>query len=331
MCPGGGVNFSSAVMFDPVWIYGCNTGTSCNGGVAFDNRSSCQPTTALDACAPAPSCGTAGNGSNIWFKFLPLSTTATISCFQNTSLVLGIQAFKGGLTCGSLVEIGCALAGGPSSGVQLNLSGLIPGQLYYYRIFGSSTPPSQRTGLYCFCGTTGLTDVLLPVFLMNFNATASGDKVNLEWTVSGDASNKQFEVERSNDGNKFTSIATINGFASAAATQTYQYTDGSATPGQNFYRLKLPSGTGHANYSSIAPVNAAGQNTIRIDNTNGDRILITVPQACTIMISNAAGQTIQAIALKTGLNTISAEKFPSGIYFLHCAELNLVKRFYVSK
>jgi hypothetical protein len=240
VCPGGGVNFSSAVMFDPAWIYGCNTGTSCNGGVAFDNRASCQPTTALDACAPAPSCGTAGNnGSNIWFKFLPLSSTATISCFQNTSLVLGIQAFKGVLTCGSLTEIGCAISGGPSSGVQLNLSGLIPGQLYYYRIFGSSGPPSQRTGLYCFCGTTGITDVLLPVFLMDFTVSSPGDKVNLEWKVTGDASNKQFEIERSSDGSNFISIASINGYASTAASQTYQYTDGSATPGLNFYRLKI--------------------------------------------------------------------------------------------
>lgn len=334
VCPGGGVNFSSAVMFDPAWIYGCNTGTSCNGGVAFDNRASCQPTTAIDACAPAPSCGTAGNnGSNIWFKFLPLSSTATISCFQNTSLVLGIQAFKGGPTCGSLIEIGCALAGGPSSGVQLHLSGLIPGQLYYYRIFGSSGPPSQRTGLYCFCGTTGLVDALLPVFLMDFKATSLDDKVNLQWTISGDASNKQFEIERSIDGNNFASIAKIDGYPSTAPSQTYQYTDASAALGQNFYRLKLPSASnaGHANYSSVTQVKTASQNTIRFENINGDKILVTVPQACSIIISNTAGQTVKAISLKVGVNTISTENYPAGIYFLRCAELNLIKRFYVSK
>ncbi len=38
LCPGGGTDFSNAVTFDPSWIYGCNTGTSCNGGVHFDNR-----------------------------------------------------------------------------------------------------------------------------------------------------------------------------------------------------------------------------------------------------------------------------------------------------
>jgi hypothetical protein len=40
LCPGGGVNFSSAVMFQPSWIQGCLTGTSCNGGTEMDNRSS---------------------------------------------------------------------------------------------------------------------------------------------------------------------------------------------------------------------------------------------------------------------------------------------------
>ncbi|MES1226528.1 MAG: hypothetical protein ABUT20_64230, partial [Bacteroidota bacterium] len=93
VCPGGGVNFSSAVTFDPAWIYGCNTGTSCNGGVAFDNRTACEPTAAMDACAPAPSCGNISNdGSDIWFKFYPTGPTATISCFQHTSLVIGVQA-----------------------------------------------------------------------------------------------------------------------------------------------------------------------------------------------------------------------------------------------
>src|SRR5690349_8269093 len=110
LCPGGGVDFNSAVTFDPAWIYGCNTGTSCNGGVSLSNRVACQPTAALDACAPAPSCGNiVTNASNVWFKFYAAGPTALISCFQNSSFVIGIQAFSGGPACGSLTELGCAL------------------------------------------------------------------------------------------------------------------------------------------------------------------------------------------------------------------------------
>src|SRR5882757_308461 len=177
LCPGGGTSFASAVTFDPSWIYGCNTGTSCNGGISFDNRVACQPTTAMDACAPNPSCGTPSHdASNVWFKFFPTGTSATISCFQNTSLVIGIQAFSGS-SCGALAEMGCALSGGPSSGVQLSLTGLSPGTLYYFRIFGSAGPVSQRTGVYCFCGTTGLNGILLSNGIEGFSGQAAGNGI----------------------------------------------------------------------------------------------------------------------------------------------------------
>src|ERR1043165_9332316 len=97
LCPGGGVSFNNAIMFDPAWIYGCNTGSSCNGGVNFDNRFSCEPSITMDACAAQPSCALpAQNASDIWFKFYPSFANVTISCIQNTSMVIGIQAFSGG-------------------------------------------------------------------------------------------------------------------------------------------------------------------------------------------------------------------------------------------
>jgi len=151
----------------------------------------------MDACAPAPSCGNVpNNASDIWFKFYASSATAHISCFQNTSLVIGVQAFSGGPVCGSLSEIGCALAGGPSSGVQLNLSGLSPGVLYYFRIFGSANPVSQRTGLYCFCGSTGLgIFLILPVRLTDFSGLSTANKINISWTVDAVAAMKILKLK----------------------------------------------------------------------------------------------------------------------------------------
>src|SRR5215212_12050438 len=103
LCPGGGTDFSSAVFFTPAWISGCATGTSCSGGTVFDNRAACEPTTAIDPCAPTPSCGTVGQmGSDLWFKFYASGTTATISVIQSVSFIATVQAFSGGPTCGSL-------------------------------------------------------------------------------------------------------------------------------------------------------------------------------------------------------------------------------------
>lgn len=193
LCPGGGLDFYSAVAFDPGWVYGCNTGTSCNGGVHFDNRLSCQPTTALDACAPAPTCSnSAYNSSNIWFTFYPSASSVTLSAFQNTSFVVGLQAFSGSNTCASLNEIGCALAGGPSSGVNLILNGLTVGEKYYFRVYGSASSASQRTGIYCFCGTSGVEAVILPKQITSFTGTTSGKNILLKWNMAPDESDVSF-------------------------------------------------------------------------------------------------------------------------------------------
>lgn len=329
MCPGGGVDFSSAVAFDPNWIYGCNTGTSCNGGVTFDNKTACQPTTALDACAPAPSCGTAGqNGSNIWFKFYPLGPTATISCFQNSSLVITIQAFSGGPACGSLTEIGCAKAGGPSSGVQLNLTGLQPGQLYYFRIFGSANPVSQRTGIYCFCGTTGINNVVLPVALTSFRGYVFGDKIDLVWTTSQESNCRYFEVERSRDGSSFAAIARVDGTASGA--DSFTYSDEAGVGDTNFYRIKMYTNGDDYTYSNIISIKPPLSNGFHFFFDNDRKELqITVQKPTRVAIVNASGQLLKTLSLVAGRNSASMAGLAPGIYFLHDTESDMTKRFCV--
>ncbi len=328
MCPGGGVNFGGAVTFDPAWIYGCNTGTSCNGGVNFDNRISCQPITLMDACAPAPSCGTIGiNASNIWFKFFATSTTATISCFQNTSFVIGVQAFNGGPACGSLVEIGCALAGGPSSGVVLNLSGLTPGHLYYFRIFGSANPVSQRTGLYCFCGTTGLSDFVLPVVLTSFEAGQTSNGTKLSWTTASENNSQSFEVERSTDGISYHPIAHIPAMGVSFSPHQYTYTD-PVTNGLKYYRLRQVGNDGRHSYSPVLTVQTAEQELFAVSySASSKELKATVAGNDQLTVLNLLGQPIKSFQAARGVNKINLSALSNGVYLLHSKQQNLVRRF----
>ena len=103
---GGGTQFSNAVVFDQTWLTGCPAaGTSLSNQVAFE------PTTALDACAPAPVCNTGTTGSDIWFKFFAQTSTATIVINPSASFNVAIQAFSGS-ACPGLTTIGCIDAGG---------------------------------------------------------------------------------------------------------------------------------------------------------------------------------------------------------------------------
>ena len=285
----------------------------------------------MDACAPAPSCGSIGkNASNIWFKFYPLGPAAMISCFQNSSFVIGIQAFTGGSSCGSLTEIGCAAAGGPSSGVQLALSGLVAGQVYYFRIFGSSTPVSQRSGIYCFCGTTGLNNVVLPVALASFRGFIAGDKVDLEWTTAATGNYLYFGVQRSADGNAFADIARVDGTGSAAVGGAFAYIDVPGTLGTHYYRLKLYTDAEHYTYSEVVlltqPMNDGLQMVF-----DGDRkeLQITVQQSTPVAIVNASGGSVRALVLVPGKNTVAMMDLAAGVYFLYNRKSNTARRFVV--
>ena len=332
LCPGGGVDFSTAVSFDPAWIYGCNTGTSCNGGVAFDNRTACLPVTAMDACAPAPSCGVVShNASNVWYKFYASSANAVISCFQNTSLVLGIQAFKGGgPLCGSLTELGCALSSGPSSGVQLHLTGLNPGVLYYFRIFGSATPVSQRTGLYCFCGSTGLGNYLiLPTSLSSFTANAAPGKIVIEWMVTGNSGKQSFEVQRSDNGNIFNHIATIAG-DETVLSKTYQYTDELPPMGINYYRIKNLYPDGHIEFSKIISAETDQKNDFAfIANAASRQLQVTIRKPETFRLLNSSGQVVTTLYLATGTNIVSTAWLAEGVYLLQSATSGRAQKFYI--
>jgi hypothetical protein len=316
MCPGGAVNFASgAVTFDPAWIYGCNTGTSCNGGVNFDSRATCQPTTAMDACAPPPTCGTAANnGSNIWFKFYAAATTVTISCFQNTSFVIGVQAFNGGPTCGSLTQIGCAVAGGPSSGVNLTLSGLTIGEVYYYRIFGSSGPIAQRTGIYCFCGTTGLDNYVLASGLKSFKGYGAERSVKLTWEVANDRLPSQFDIETSTDKILFNTIGTV--------TASYNRRDYSFTfmPHDNddlYYRLRFVSTSGEVIYSPVLRLKTKGDDAEFITYSQKSRQMrIRLQKNGTYILCGVPGNVVQQFPLHAGDNVVTLKNIPNGIYFV---------------
>ena len=333
LCPGGGSNFLTAVTFDPAWIYGCNTGTSCNGGVAFDNRSACLPITLLEACAPAPSCGVLGNSaSNVWFTFFATAPTAIISCFQNTSLVLGVQAFSGGPICGAMTQIGCALSGGPSSGVQLSLSGLLPGKLYYFRIFGSATPVSQRTGLYCFCGSTGLGSFnILPLIVSSFTTKILARNVQLDFTIEDTENIESVDIEKSTDGTNFSRLATVP-MTTGMHKKSFHITDATPASGNNYYRLKLFSIDGHTAYTKLSAASTDQESAfIIMGNQAKGSLQLNVKSASTILLIDVAGHILKTVQLEAGTHTVSLDGFRNGLYFLRSADAGISQKFYVAR
>lgn len=283
----------------------------------------------MDACAPPPSCGSpSSNASNIWFKFYASASTVTISCFQNTSFVIGVQAFSGEATCGSLTQIGCAIAGGPSSGVNLTISGLTVGELYYYRIFGSSVPISQRTGIYCFCGTTGLDNYILASGLKNFKGNSGEHSIKLMWEVSTDNATSEFNIEVSTDKVVFNTLSTI---PASHNRNNYSYTFEPADNNDLYYRLRYVNTSGEVVYSPILKLKTSGSadpSFAYLKNSRQLKIVLDKPSS--FLLCNTSGSVVKTYNLKAGENLIGVQELGTGVYFVRDVNSNRVKKFALS-
>lgn len=319
LCPGGGTTFATSATIVQSWFYNCETGTSCNGGTNFDNRPACEPTLPMDACAPAPSCtNNSHDQADIWFNFYANGTSATINVMQNVSFVVAIQAFSGGPACSTLTEIGCAKAAGPSSGatLTLTLTQLVINQQYHFRIFGSAPPNSQRTGIFCFCGSSGLGSQVVPVVLTSFKASVQKkNNVVLNWATATETNNRFFEVEQSTDGINFSFISRIAGKGNTSSITKYSMTDSYVSAGTKYYRLKQVDLDGKFTYSEIISVFIENTNRLNLVQSSG-QLIVESGENMEVALLNSAGRLINYYSLKQGRNNISLSNLPAGMYLL---------------
>jgi hypothetical protein len=97
--------------------------------------------------------------------------------------------------------------------------------------------------------------VTLPVNLTEFTARSTDDRNTLlNWTTGSEQSNKQFDIEISNDGINFTHLATVPSQGNSSTEQHYEYLHVKPKAGTNWYRLKQIDIDGKSKYSQIVSV-----------------------------------------------------------------------------
>lgn len=93
----------------------------------------------------------------------------------------------------------------------------------------------------------------VPVKWVNFSGQRVDFTSQLSWTVN-ETLVSSYEIERSEDGVNFTSLATLNGSNSNGNQHQYTYIDKNPSMGSNYYRIKLIDFTGAVSYSKIITV-----------------------------------------------------------------------------
>jgi hypothetical protein len=81
------------------------------------------------------------------------------------------------------------------------------------------------------------TSVTLPVELADFRGDFEENSVILDWSTYSEINNSHFSLERSRDGQNYTTIALLKGAGNSSDITDYNFTDKKARKGYNYYRL----------------------------------------------------------------------------------------------
>lgn len=148
--------------------------------------------------------------------------------------------------------------------------------------FYSNVRPSITVLVYTGtqCSGTPCVPQVLPVSLASFTLSKSGSSIIIKWETASEQNAKEFSVERSLDGEHWTSIAVVASKAAGGNSQSaldYDFIDVTAVgQGMIYYRLKQTDRDGKFNYSSTRAIRGDGkpQFTIRPNPSTGGTLLL---------------------------------------------------------
>jgi hypothetical protein len=94
---------------------------------------------------------------------------------------------------------------------------------------------------------------VLPVLFTKFDAACTNNGALVKWSTGSEFNSDYFELQRSTNGNNWTSVATIKAAGNSSTTHTYQQLD--LNGGAVYYRIKQVDLDGHPVYTSIIRTN----------------------------------------------------------------------------
>lgn len=94
----------------------------------------------------------------------------------------------------------------------------------------------------------------LPVTFTQFSARKQQASVQLNWTVTNELNIERYEVERSADGRRFTSVLQQIATTGNAVQKTYQALDVQPLSGTGYYRIKSVGTAGDVSYTNVVRV-----------------------------------------------------------------------------
>ncbi|WP_426492980.1 T9SS type A sorting domain-containing protein [Hymenobacter sp. 102] len=155
----------------------------------------------------------------------------------------------------------------------------------------------------------------LPVTLTRFSATAKPTSVLLTWATAAELHNAYFEVQRSTDGQSFSTLGRVQGAGTTSTGATYHYSDSKPLTTQTYYRLRQVDVDGTSSFSSVVTVSGKLAASFYPNPSNAFITLPGTTQTVQYRLYTTTGKILLAGSAQGG-STLDIQRVPAGIYFL---------------
>lgn len=199
---------------------------------------------------------------------------------------------------------------------------------------GVSVTPSYR---YYFAFASAQP---LPLTVTKFTAQAKNNDVQLYWQAVNDLSTDRFDIQRSEDGSRFTTIGKTTAIYANSGSSDYSYTDYSVDNNKSlYYRLSQVDKSGRTYYSKVVLINGKGGATTSaslyptvVEKGHALTLKSNTNDPIKVYITNLQGQIERTLELTNGQSNISTESLSSGWHLLKATNNTAViasQRFFV--
>jgi Secretion system C-terminal sorting domain len=168
---------------------------------------------------------------------------------------------------------------------------------------------------------------ILPISFKNFTAKKNNNTINLNWLAASTDNTSYFLVEKSSDGNNYTTLTKVNALA---GENNYSFVDNAANDGNAFYRIKLADADGSFKFSNILRVKT-GSKTFSLNSVYPAvassmvnlQISSDKKAIASLEITDVNGRLLkrQTLALSDGIVTypVDVSLLSAGSYFVRIA------------
>jgi hypothetical protein len=202
---------------------------------------------------------------------------------------------------------------------------------YRLEVFGDKVWNAGSDGLFYMplsnlpgISATDSTPIVLPVSFAFFNVTCESDKTKLTWQTSQEQNTSHFNIEKSDNGIRWTVIGSLPAAGNSNTAKTYSFNDNNPVA-NTYYRVALYDADGSAHYTSISrsTCNTASEFSVA-PNPFHDNIIVSIAtnhvSELVIRLFDNKGALVkmQKAALLAGTNKVRVDipAIANGVYTL---------------